>query len=203
MAHKFAEIAFTPTVRSLQVEAGSRDSYARFDAGHDFNQVMGEREASFIAARDSFYMASVSETGWPYVQHRGGPVGFMKWLGERSLGFADYSGNRQYLSAGNFRSNDRVALFFMDYPNRRRLKLLGRVRTVGPEEPQLLARLEDSDYPAQIERGFVIDVAGFDWNCPQHITPRFSAQEVEDKIVALRRENSRLKDLLGAAPPKA
>jgi ferredoxin-NADP reductase/predicted pyridoxine 5'-phosphate oxidase superfamily flavin-nucleotide-binding protein len=199
MAHKFAEIAFTPVVRAIQVEEGSRTGYASLDEGHDYNHQLSGREASFIAARDSFYMASVGETGWPYVQHRGGPAGFMKVLDERTIGFADYSGNRQYVSQGNLRGDNRVALFFMDYPNRTRLKLLGRVRTIELDETELLARLEDDDYPAQVERGFVIEVEGFDWNCPQHITPRFTEVEIEGQLVALRRENQRLKDLLVGA----
>ena len=131
----------------IQVEEGSRKGYARMDEGDDYNHRLSGREAIFIAARDSFYMASVGETGWPYVQHRGGPAGFMKVLDERTIGFADYSGNRQYVSTGNFRSDNRVALFFMDYPNRTRLKMLGRVRTVGLDEPELLARLEDDRLP--------------------------------------------------------
>jgi ferredoxin-NADP reductase/predicted pyridoxine 5'-phosphate oxidase superfamily flavin-nucleotide-binding protein len=199
MAHKFAEIAFTPVVRAIQVEEGSRTGYARMDEGDDYNHRLGAREAIFIAARDSLYMASVGETGWPYVQHRGGPAGFMKVLDERTIGFADYSGNRQYVSTGNLRTDNRVALFFMDYPNRTRLKMLGRVRTVGLDEPELLARLEDEDYPAQIERGFIIDVKGFDWNCPQHITPRFTGAEIEDQLAALHTENQRLKDLLAGS----
>jgi ferredoxin-NADP reductase/predicted pyridoxine 5'-phosphate oxidase superfamily flavin-nucleotide-binding protein len=196
MAHKFAEIAFTPVVRAIQQEEGSRTGYARMDEGDDYNHRLGGREAIFIAARDSFYMASVGETGWPYVQHRGGPVGFMKVLDERSIGFADYSGNRQYVTTGNLSTDNRVALFFMDYPNRTRLKMLGRVRTIGLDEPEVLARLEDSDYPAQIERGFIIDVEAFDWNCPQHITPRFTEAEIGDQLVALRTENQRLNDQL-------
>ena len=178
MAHKFAEIAFTPTVRAIQSAEGSRASYARMDEGEDYNQLLTERESGFIAARDSFYMASVSETGWPYLQHRGGPAGFMKILDEHTLGFTDYSGNRQYVSTGNFLSDDRVALFFMDYPNRRRLKMLGRVRIVGPEGADTLALLGDADYPGRVERAFVIQVEAFDWNCPQHITPRFTETEL-------------------------
>ena len=158
MAHRFAEVAFTPEIRSIQAKMGSRSSYAAMDSGEDYNYLLGAREADFIGARDSFYMASVSETGWPYVQHRGGATGFMKVIDERTIGFADFSGNRQYVSTGNFRGDDRVSLFFMDYPNRRRLKMLGRVRTVDLDEPELLARLEDADYPAQIERGFIIEV---------------------------------------------
>jgi ferredoxin-NADP reductase/predicted pyridoxine 5'-phosphate oxidase superfamily flavin-nucleotide-binding protein len=193
MAHKFAEIAFTPVVRAIQQQEGSRAGYARMDGGEDYNHRLSAREEIFIAARDSFYMASVGETGWPYVQHRGGPAGFMKVLDEHTIGFADYSGNRQYVSTGNFSSDNRVALFFMDYPNRTRLKMLGRVRTVGLDEPELLARLEDDDYPAQVERGFIIDVEGFDWNCPQHITPRFTEVEIEEQLASLQAENRRLK----------
>lgn len=199
MAHKFAEIAFTPVVRAVQVEERSRAGYARMDEGDDYNHRLGSREVAFIAARDSFYMASVGETGWPYIQHRGGPAGFMKVLDARTIGFADYSGNRQYISTGNFRSDNRVALFFMDYANRARLKMLGRVRSVELEEAELLARLEDDDYPAQIQRGFIIEVEAFDWNCPQHITPRFTAGEVESHLAALRAENRSLKDRLATA----
>jgi predicted pyridoxine 5'-phosphate oxidase superfamily flavin-nucleotide-binding protein len=193
MAHRFAEIAFTPTVRELQRASGSREGYAAMDGGEDYNYLLSEREAAFIAARDSFYMASVSESGWPYVQHRGGPAGFMKVLDERTIGFADYSGNRQYVSTGNVLQDDRVALFFMDYPNRRRLKLLGRVEIVGIDDEQRLAQLQDPAYRARIERGFIITVAAFDWNCPQHITPRFTASEVEAVVESLREENRELK----------
>jgi ferredoxin-NADP reductase/predicted pyridoxine 5'-phosphate oxidase superfamily flavin-nucleotide-binding protein len=185
MPHKFAQIAFTPTVRAIQESAGSRASYSAMDEGADYNHELTDREAEFIGARDSFYVASIGETGWPYLQHRGGPAGFMKVLDSRTIGFADYSGNRQYVSTGNFATDDRVALFFMDYPNRRRLKMLGRVGVVGVDQPGVLARLEDADYPAQVERGFIIQVEAFDWNCPQHITPRFTAAEVERSVAPL------------------
>ena len=148
MAHKFAQIAFTESVREVQQELGSRSGYASMDEGEDVNNLLSQREADFISARDSFYMASVSETGWPYVQHRGGPAGFMRVIDERTLGFADFSGNRQYVSVGNIRKDNRVSLFFMDYPNRTRLKVLGRVRLVGDDEPALLASLEVDDYRA-------------------------------------------------------
>ena len=196
MAHKFAEILFTPSVRSIQTSEGSRESYARFDQGDDYNHCISEREASFIAARDSFYMASISESGWPYLQHRGGPAGFMKVLDERTIAFADYSGNRQYVSVGNFQAENRVALFFMDYPNRRRLKLLGRVNMITPDTDTTgqLRLLEDTDYSAQVERGFIIQVEAFDWNCPQHITPRYSGDQVTRFLNELRQENHRLKD---------
>lgn len=193
MGHRFAEIAFTQSVREVQQALGSRAGYMAMEAGEDYNHVLGESEADFITARDSFYMASVSETGWPYVQHRGGPPGFVRVLDERTIGFADFSGNRQYVSVGNVRKDDRVALFFMDYPNRTRLKLLGRVRLVGPEESALLADLEVADYRARVERGFLIHVEAFDWNCPQHITPRYTEAQIEDLMAPLIEENRALK----------
>ncbi|MCZ6459384.1 MAG: pyridoxamine 5'-phosphate oxidase family protein [Gammaproteobacteria bacterium] len=197
MGHKFAEIAFTKSVREVQQELGSRKGYLSMGAGEDSNHLLGERERDFIRARDSFYMASVSETGWPYVQHRGGPAGFMKVFNERTIGFADFRGNRQYVSVGNLRKDDRVALFFMDYPSRTRLKLLGRVRLVtadsSVDESALLAELEVDDYRARVERGFVIEVEAFDWNCPQHITPRYTQSQIDELIVPLREENRRLK----------
>lgn len=179
MSHKFADLAFTPAVRAMQETMGSRKAYAKADGGPMHHDRLGAAEAGFIAARDSFYMASVGETGWPYIQHRGGPAGFVKVLDEATLGFADYRGNRQYVSVGNLLGDDRVSLFFMDYPNQARLKLLGRARAVAPEDdPGLIARLAMPDYPAKVERGILIAVEAFDWNCSQHITPRFTAAEL-------------------------
>jgi hypothetical protein len=193
MGHRFAALAFTDSVREVQQALGSRAGYAAMDEGEDYNHVLAEREAAFIAARDSFYMASVSDTGWPYVQHRGGPPGFVRILDERTIGFADFRGNRQYVSVGNLRKDDRVALFLMDYPNRTRLKVLGRVRLVGGGEPELLARLEVADYRAAVERGFVIRIEAFDWNCPQHIAPRYTEAEVEALVAPVLEENRALK----------
>jgi len=193
MGHQFAQIAFTESVREVQQALGSRAGYAAMDEGEDYNHVLGAREKAFIAARDSFYMASVSETGWPYVQHRGGPAGFMKVLDERTIGFADFSGNRQYVSVGNFTKDERVALFFMDYPRQTRLKLLGRVRLVGADESAVLAELEVDDYRASVERGFIIHVEAFDWNCPQHITPRYTRSQLDDLVAPLLEENVALK----------
>lgn len=184
MGHKFAEIGFTQAVKAIQTEQGSRKGYERMEGGEDVNHCLGTAETEFIRARDSFYMASVSETDWPYIQHRGGPKGFMKVLDEKTLGFADYNGNRQYMSIGNFVNNDRVALFFMDYPNQTRLKLLGRVKIVDVEDTNVLTKLQDDDYRARVERAFVIEVQAFDWNCPKHITPRFSDTEVEEMLAA-------------------
>lgn len=180
MSLRFAELMFTPTVKGVQERQGSRGAYERFeesDVPARDRLTAGER--SFIAARDSFYMGTVSETGWPYVQHRGGPPGFLKVLDERTLGFADYRGNRQYVSVGNLMADDRVSLLLVDYPNRRRLKILGHARIVDVQaEPEAIARLRDKDYGARIERGVVISIEGFDWNCPQHITPRFTDAEI-------------------------
>ncbi|WP_286262134.1 pyridoxamine 5'-phosphate oxidase family protein [Thalassotalea atypica] len=178
MAHQYAQVAFTETVRKIQTELGSRSGYAGMDVGEDYNHLMSEAEAEFISQRDSFYMASVSETEWPYVQHRGGPKGFLKIIDAQTLGFADYSGNRQYVSTGNFRKNDRVSLILMDYANKRRLKVLGHVTQVDEQDWDTLALLEDDHYRARVERGFIIKIVAFDWNCPQHITPRYSEEEI-------------------------
>jgi predicted pyridoxine 5'-phosphate oxidase superfamily flavin-nucleotide-binding protein len=187
MGHKFAELAFTDSVKNIQSDQGSRKSYARMEVGDDYNNVLGSNEAQFIAARDSFYMATVSETDWPYVQHRGGPTGFVKVLDDRTLGFADFRGNRQYVSVGNLSQNDRVSLFFMDYPNKTRLKLLGRVRTLDPAEQGILQKLSlDDRHQVRTERGFLISVEAFDWNCPQYITPRFTRAEVDQEILSLK-----------------
>jgi ferredoxin-NADP reductase/predicted pyridoxine 5'-phosphate oxidase superfamily flavin-nucleotide-binding protein len=194
MGHRFAEIAFTNSVREAQRELGSRSGYAAMDEGERSNHRLGARESDFIAARDSFYIASVSETGWPYVQHRGGPAGFVRVLDPGTLGFADFRGNRQYVTLGNVRKDDRVSLFFMDYPNRTRLKLLGRIRAIGPDQSELLGRLEPGDYRAAVERAFLIQVEAFDWNCPQHITPRYTEAQIEDFIAPIVQESRALKN---------
>ncbi len=186
MAHKFAELAFTPAVQREQERLGSRRSYARLEEGPEHHSRLGPNEAAFIGARDSVYLATVSETGWPYIQHRGGPVGFMRVLDEGSIGFADFAGNRQYISLGNLQGDDRVSLFFMDYVNRTRLKLLGHARVVGSDETELLQRLTVPGYRARVERGLVITVAAFDWNCPQHITPRFTQEQVMTMVQPLQ-----------------
>lgn len=180
MAHSYHEIAFTPRIKALQTLGGSRDAYAAMGGKQRRGAELTAREGDFIDRRDSFYMASVSETGWPYLQHRGGPAGFVKVLDQHTLGFADYAGNRQYVSTGNLQHDDRVSLFFMDYPNRRRLKLFGRVRIVDTPTGELLSRLQDESYPACVERGFLVSVQGFDWNCPAHITPRFTEAEIQE-----------------------
>ncbi len=202
MTAHYRKLLFTPEVQLQQTVLGSRSTYARGEdlasAGADG---LGEREAMFIASRDSFYLASTSATGWPYLQHRGGAAGFVKVLGERLIGFADYRGNRQYISLGNLATDNRVSLFFMDYPRRARLKMLGRMRAVDlNENPELAKQLADEDYDAVAERGLLIDIEAFDWNCAQHITPRFTAAEVEGaisrlqtRIAELEAENAALK----------
>ena len=201
MAQTFLHTLFGPGARAMQVAAGSRASYARMEADAGPVDVLTERELDFIAARDSFYMASVSEDGWPYVQHRGGPTGFLRHIDRNRIGFADYRGNRQFLSVSHFAADDRVALFLMDYPNRRRLKIIGHARS--SEDPEDIAALMPLNYAAEPERVFLIDVIGFDWNCPQHITPRFTEAEVQhasqpfiDEITTLR---ARIAQLEGTA----
>lgn len=146
-------------------------------------------------------MATVSETGWPYIQHRGGPTGFVRVLDESMVGFADFRGNRQYVSVGNLMTDDRVSLFFMDYPNKTRLKLFGRARIIGFDDQAVLSRLEMPDYRARIERGFVITVEGFDWNCPQHITPRYTIEEITPTIDALKARIAELEAELARGAP--
>ena len=180
MTSGYAEIAFTPRVKALQERAGSRAAYARAEAaGKERDAGLSAREAQFLAARDSFYMASVGETGWPYIQHRGGPPGFLRALGGNRIGFADYRGNRQHLSNANIGHEPRVSLFLMDYPNRRRLKLVGHAAIT--DDPALVEALMPAGYAALPERAYLIDVLGFDWNCPQHITPRFTEAEVRQR----------------------
>jgi predicted pyridoxine 5'-phosphate oxidase superfamily flavin-nucleotide-binding protein len=166
-------------------------------------------EAAFIGARDSFYMASVSETGWPYVQHRGGPPGFLKILDEKTLGFADFRGNRQYISLGHIAADDRVALLLMDYPHRARLKILAHMSAhdLGADA-DLAKKLALPGYKGRAERGFVLRLDAFDWNCPQHITPRFTMAEIEaataplrGRLAALELENQTLRDQLARKEP--
>ena len=179
MGNCFAEISFTPAVQAQQEAHGSRASYKRFSEGEPRNDRLGPEEIAFIAARDGFYLASVSETGWPYVQFRGGPPGFLRVLDERTLGFADFRGNRQYVTLGNLATDARVSLFLMDYASRRRLKLLGRARAVdATEDPGLSAQLAVPGYPAVVERSLLVRVEAFDWNCSQHIPQRWTRAEL-------------------------
>ena len=183
MPHTFANTMFSDAARQLQERFGSRASYERMSRFGEGEQALGPDEAEFIAARDSFYMSTVTPDGWPYIQHRGGPVGFLKVIDERTLAFADYAGNKQYISAGNLSVNDHVALFLMDYPNRTRLKIIGHAQIVEPgEDPALEAQIappnSGSKPGPKVERIYRLNVVGFDWNCNQHITQRFSLEEL-------------------------
>jgi len=179
MPKAFGRIAFTPGVRAFQARHGVRRRDGGLDEpGDERGAALTEAEAAFVGARDGFYQATVGEDGWPYVQFRGGPPGFLRVLDARTIAYADFRGNMQYISAGNLSRDGRVALILMDYAHRRRLKLFGRARLVdAADDPALVARLEDPGYRARIERAVVISVEAFDWNCPQHITPRFTEAE--------------------------
>ena len=182
MSRHFAAIAYTPGVRASQRRYGGRDLGEGLDDVTDTPTAeLGPREREFIAARDSFYLSTVNENGWPHVQHRGGPTGFLQILGPHTLAFADLSGNRQYVSVGNLSGNDRAALILMDYPNRRRLKILGRVEILdlAAVNPKLLEKMKFSG--SNIERIMLIQVAAFDWNCSRHITPRFTESEWQSR----------------------
>ncbi len=195
MPHAFADIAFTPSVQAAQQRDGSRAGYARsFEGdGEPFNDRLGDNESAFIAEQRSFYLATVSETGWPYLQHRGGPRGFLKMLDDKTLAFADFAGNRQFISVGNLAHNDRVALILVDYARRTRLKLLGRlaVHALSPQD-DLFKTLVDPAYRARPQRAMVIRVEGFDWNCPQHIPVRIDADDVQR---ALDQRDARIAEL--------
>ena len=178
MGHRNSEILFTPSVREAQARYGSREQMERLQQHGPANDTLTEAERDFIQARDGFYLATVSETGWPYIQFRGGPAGFVRVLDGKTLGYADFRGNRQYVSTGNLTHNDRAALFFMDYANRARLKLLGHARIADAREASdLAARLAVPGYPARVERAVLITVESFEWNCHQHITPRYTEAE--------------------------
>jgi len=179
MAHQFAEIMFTDGVKAAQEHIGSRAQYERFTQGAGPNDALSEQEAAFIEQRDTLYMATVNADGWPYVQHRGGPAGFLRVLGPQCLAYADFRGNKQMISVGNVATNNRVSLILMDYPNRRRLKILGHLRVKDAENvtEEERTRVDLPEYKARIERVMYIDVVAFDWNCPQHITRRYTEAE--------------------------
>lgn len=192
MGNRFFETAFTPAVKAEQERHNSLGGYERFAAKGglvELNSTLSPGEIEFIASRDSFYLGTVSETGWPHVQHRGGPIGFVRILDSRTLGWADFSGNRQYISIGNAAVNARVALFFMDYPNQQRLKVLGHMSVTEIRKRSDLAEaLEVNGYEATVEHDVRVQVDAFDWNCSQHILPRFTAAQVEAGIIPLRRQ---------------
>jgi predicted pyridoxine 5'-phosphate oxidase superfamily flavin-nucleotide-binding protein len=192
MAYGFLDIATTKSVQTAQEENGSLTFWSNFKGNRSFDR-FSENEKNFIENRDSFYIATVSETGWPYVQHRGGPSGFIKVLDDQTLGFADFRGNRQYITVGNVGADDRAALIFMDFPNRQRLKIFAHIEVKSlTDDPELAAKLILPEYKGKAERAILLHLDAFDWNCPQHITPRFTEDEVNQAVLPLR---NRLNDL--------
>ncbi|CAN5396244.1 pyridoxamine 5'-phosphate oxidase family protein [soil metagenome] len=196
MADKFMQLTLTPAVQRAEDHYYGKHQVVEQAPESD---TLTAAETSFIAERDSFYMATVSEIGWPYVQHRGGPPGFVKVLGPNRIGFADFKGNRQLLSTGNLSVTDRVAIFMMDYLNRQRLKLLGHATVVDAREhPELAEQLAPAGLGEKVERVFLIDVVSFDWNCPQYISPRFTTEQVEAYAAPLKKRIADLEARLAA-----
>ena len=204
MAQNYRHTLFDNAVKAEQERHGSRASYARMDAGANGSaDRLTDKELDYIALRDSFYIASVNPEGWPYMQHRGGPAGFLKHIGDNRIGFADYRGNKQYISTANFKSNDRVSLFLMDYPNRERLKLVGHAHSVElADDPAAVTALMPEGYRAVPERAFFIEVIGWEWNCSQHITPRFTEAEISAAIRPMADELNQLRAEIAALRSK-
>jgi predicted pyridoxine 5'-phosphate oxidase superfamily flavin-nucleotide-binding protein len=200
MSYGFLDMAATPSVRAIQAQMGADRLWREFKGDRAFDAFTAN-EVDFIARRDSFYMSTVSESGWPYVQHRGGPPGFLKVVDEKTLAFADYRGNRQYLSVGNLAADDRASLILMDYAGRARLKIFAHVRAMPFDaDPALAALVDEPGYKARPERILSLRLVAFDWNCPQHITPRFTESEIADaarplheRLTALEAENALLR----------
>ena len=205
MDHPISDIAFTPAVKAAQEERGSRSAYAKMEQRGGWNDVVTPELAEFIAARDSLYLGTTGADGQPYIQHRGGPKGFLKVLDERTLAIADYVGNAQYISLGNLAENNKAFIFLMDYPNRHRIKIWGTAEFIE-DDPALLSRVADPDYKARLERVLVFHVKAWDVNCTQHIQQRFTPEEFEpvvqplrDRIAELESQNAELEHRLAAA----
>ncbi|MEN9568326.1 MAG: hypothetical protein RLZZ69_3522 [Cyanobacteriota bacterium] len=190
MRRKFTEIAFTPGVKAAQTQYGSREMYENFVQQGITEDLLTAKEIEFIQARDSFYLGTVGSNGYPYIQFRGGATGFLRIIDDRTLGFADFKGNLQYITVGNLLESDRVFLFLMDYTHRRRLKIWGRAKVI--EDVSLLSELAVSNYPAEIERGIIITIEAMSWNCPQHIPLKYSEAEVKAQTKPLK---ARIKEL--------
>ena len=179
MNRNFTKFAFTESVKKEQERYGTRRSYARMERSGD-RYVLGDKETSYIQSRDSFYMATVGENGWPYVQFRGGPKGFLRAIDDTTLGYADFRGNGQYISTGNMKAGTKAALILMDYSSRQRLKIWVETKIIeAKKDVGLLRQLEMKDYEARIERLVIFSVQAYDWNCPQHITPRYTVEEIK------------------------
>ena len=185
MNQNFTKLAFTDSVKKFQEQYGSRKSYARMEASGD-RYVLTNREITFIQSRDSFYMATVGENGWPYVQYRGGPIGFLKVIDNTTLGYADFRGNMQYISIGNIKSSRKASLFLIDYPSQQRLKIWAESEVIDAgQDSELLQTLEIPGYEAHIERLLILRIQAYDWNCSQHITPRYTTEEIEEGVAKL------------------
>lgn len=200
-----SDIAFTPSVKKIQEEKGSRRSYARMEQSRGWATTVTPELEAFLAELDMFYLGTANTAGQPYIQYRGGPTGFLQALDEKTLGFADFAGNRQYITLGNLAENPRAFLFLMDYARSRRIKLWGQARVVE-DDPELLARLQDPSYEGKVERAIVFEIEAWDVNCPQHIHKRFSQKQVAPVIEQLQariREFETLLEQAGgrSAPP--
>ena len=194
MPHQYLQTLTTPAVERAQQRLGSRTAMSRLVAGWDTEAALGPDEQAFVAEQDSVTLATVGETGWPYVQHRGGPAGFLVVLGPDRIGWADVRGNRQYLSTGNLAAEPRASLLLLDHAHQRRLKIIGTVQVLDPaEHPELAARLTVPGTDGTVEQLVVLTVVGHDWNCPQHITPRYTAAEMEPVLGPLRAELEHLR----------
>jgi len=204
MSHNFGSLVFTPAIKALQERYGSRRQYERLEGSESSPVRLGPQESEFIGERDTFYMATLGLTGWPYVQHRGGPKGFLKVIDERTIAFPDFRGNKQYISTGNLITDNRVALILVDYPRQLRLKILGRVEIFeGEQAREWLKKVRDPEYKAFTERVYVIRIEAFDWNCQQHIVPRYTEEEIreavapaENRMHELEQENQKLREEL-------
>ncbi len=201
MSQYISDVAFTPAVKKQQEDKGSRATYERMASQRDWQQKISKELREFIAQMDSFYLATSNADGQPYIQHRGGPAGFLKVLDEETLVFADYSGNRQFISLGNLSENDKVHLFLMDYPSRTRIKIWGTARFVEGDEA-LTQQVMDADYRARPERVFLIKITAWDVNCPQHIAPRYTVEQIEPQLEKLKSQIKDLEEKLENCEPK-
>ncbi len=194
MAKNFAALAFTDAVKAMQEKLGSRAGYARMER-NTYVDGLTENEIDFISQRDSFYMASIGENNFPYIQHRGGPKGFVKVLDAKRIGFIDFRGNMQYISVGNIATNNNVALIMVDYPSRTRLKILAKAEIVElKDDPKLYDILDLDDYKFKPERMMMLHVEAYDWNCPQHITPRYTVEDIEEAFAGQREHIAKLQE---------
>ena len=201
MARAISDIAFTPAVKAVQERLGSRAGYARMEEKGGWRDRVTDDLAAFLGQRDSFYLATATAEGQPYIQHRGGPAGFLKVLDDKTLAFADFSGNRQYITSGNLDENDKAYIFLMDYPNRRRIKIWGRARIIE-DDPELIEKLLEPSYAGKPERAILFTIDAWDVNCPQHITPRFTEEEILAQVSPLKQRIAELEAEVAALQAK-